>query len=563
MVAEGNLNTCYDYENLKYELCKAKFSTKLSKEQTQISRQLRSIVKNQSYSTSLLRGVTGSGKTEVYLDSVSEAINLGQQVLVLVPEIALSVDFVERVVGRYGVLPGQWHSGISQKERRSLFRAVSSKKVNLIIGARSALFLPFQKLGLIVVDEEHDASYKQDDGVCYNARDMAVMRASLSGARVILASATPSLETWVNAKTGKYNRFDLWSRYGQAILPGIEVIDLRGQRTKKGGFISKILKTQIEARLKRGEQSLLFLNRRGYAPITVCTNCGFQLGCKTCDSRLVFHKFKEKLICHQCGEESKIVSSCPKCGVNGRLASVGPGIERLQEECINIFPNSRVGVLSSDTADGVLELRKKFDDFRSGEVDIIIGTQLVSKGHNFPKITLVGVIDADLGLQGSDLRAAEKTFQSLRQVSGRAGRDSTPGKAYIQTYCPEHPVIIAISKGEDDEFWQLEAELRRRAGSPPFGRFVSLILSGPNDKQLFMIGRKLNQYWQELHFDDTYIYGPAFAPISKIRNRFRVRLLIKAKKNKNIQVMINYLIRNISLPRTVRMTVDVDPQNFY
>ena len=564
LVQQGNIRFCYQKESTRYELCEPIFSKNLSQEQFQISKQLRSLIKAQIYSTSLLRGITGSGKTEVYLDSVSEALSLGKQVLVLVPEIALSVDFVQRVFNRFGIMPGQWHSGIAKKDRKSLYGAVASGKANLVIGARSALFLPFKNLGLIVVDEEHDVSYKQDDVVCYNARDMAVLRASMNSAQVILASATPSLETWANAKSGKYTRFDLWVRYGEAVLPEIEVVDLRNQSgQKKGEFISEILKAEIRQRIKRGEQSLLFLNRRGYAPITVCNSCGFQIACRKCDAKLVYHKYNEKLICHQCGGKSVVPTSCPRCNTDGRLISVGPGIERLEEECIKAFPNSKIGVLSSDSADNVFQLRKKFDEFKTGDIDIIIGTQLVSKGHNFPKITLVGVIDADLGLQGSDLRAAEKTFQLLRQVSGRAGRKNILGKALIQTHCPDHPVILAISEGKDDDFWNLEATVRQHAGSPPFGRMIALILSGTNEKQLFNFGRKLTNNWQELNFRDTIIYGPSFAPISRIRNRFRVRLLVKAKKNKNVQAMMRLLIKKTSLPRSVKITVDVDPQNFY
>ena len=563
LIETGNISFCLDSLSTEHSLCRPIFSKDLSDEQKMVSDNLRRIVTEKAYSTSLLRGVTGSGKTEVYLDAVSESLSLGKQVLVLVPEIVLSIDFVERVFKRYGVLPGQWHSGVSDKQRRSLYRAVASNRSNLVIGARSALFLPYSNLGLVVVDEEHDSSYKQDDGVCYNARDMAVLRASLSDAKVILASATPSLETWANTINGKYNRFDLFNRYGSAVLPKIEIIDLRSNGSNDGRFLSNPLKIEIQKRIDLGEQSLLFLNRRGYAPITVCKACGFQIGCKNCDARLVHHKFEEKLICHQCGYKSGIPTSCPNCNEEGKLTAVGPGIERLQEECIETFPGANIGILSSDTVDNILSLRKKIEEFKSGDTNIIIGTQLISKGHNFPKITLVGVIDGDLGLQGGDLRAAEKMFQSLRQVSGRAGRNNTPGKALIQTYCPDHPVIKALSSDDDDTFWNLEAKVRSEAEVPPFGRLVALILSGKTEQQLFEIGRQITNMWQKLGFGETRIFGPSLAPVSRIRNRYRVRLLIKAKKNKNVQAMIRRLIEKISIPSAVRMTVDVDPQNFY
>ena len=488
---------------------------------------------------------------------------MGRQILVLVPEIALSIDFVKRVVDRYQVEPSQWHSGIQRRERRRLYDAIANNKVQLVIGARSALFLPFADLGLIIVDEEHDGSYKQEDSVCYNARDMAVMRASMLDAAVILASATPSLETWVNAQLGKYKRIDLKERYGTAVLPKIEVINLREQNIPRGSFISTSLKYEIECRLRDGEQSLLFLNRRGYAPVTICQNCGFQIGCKACDARLVQHRFKKKLMCHQCGHSSAIPSICPNCSTDGQLKAVGPGVEKIAQECQTLFPKATVGILSSDIVENVGQLKEKLSSLASGEIDIIIGTQLVSKGHNFPNITLVGIIDADLGLQGSDLRAAEKTFQSLRQVSGRAGRYKKSGKALIQTYCPEHPVIQAIVKGNDDLFWTLEAEGRRQAQSPPYGRMVALVLSGPSEEILFDVGQKLVGIWIKAYQIDAKIFGPSLAPVAKIRKNFRVRLLIKCKKNKAIQPKILKWLASVSFPKSVKVLVDVDPQNFF
>ena len=563
LVKLGNIEVSFKNEFAPYKRCTGTFSDTLSSPQKAASRQLCSLVRKQAYGTTLLRGVTGSGKTEVYLDAVSEALNLGKQVLVLVPEIALSIDFVRRVVDRFKVEPGEWHSGVLSRERLRLYHAVANNDVQLVIGARSALFLPFYNLGLIVVDEEHDGSYKQEEGVCYHARDMAVMRGSLSGAQVILASATPSLETWVNTKSGKYGRIDLTERYGTAILPDIEVLDLRNISMPTGTFISPKLQDEIKLRIGNGEQSLLFLNRRGYAPITICSACGFQIGCKSCDSRLVQHRFKKKLICHQCGDSMDIPLNCPKCSTEGKLKAVGPGVEKVAEECQNLFPGARVGILSSDSIENIEQLQKKLSELASGRIDIIVGTQLVSKGHNFPNITLVGVIDADLGLQGSDLRAAEKTFQSLRQVSGRAGRDKKLGKALLQTYSPEHPVIMAIAAGNDEAFWDLEAATRRQAEVPPYGKLIALVLSGPNEKELFDISHKLVRVWTKSYMLETQIFGPALAPVAKIRDRFRVRLLIKCRKNKNIHLLLREWIDSVSAPRSVRILVDVDPQSFY
>ena len=563
LIKLGNIEVQFRNEFVPYQSCRGTLSRTLSSAQKAASKQLCAQVRNQTYRTTLLRGVTGSGKTEVYLDAVSETLTLGKQVLVLVPEIALSIDFVRRVVDRFKVEPGEWHSGVSGKERLRLYHATAKNDVNLVIGARSALFLPFYNLGLIVVDEEHDGSYKQEEGVCYHARDMAVMRGSLLGAQVILASATPSLETWVNTKSGKYCRIDLTERYGTAILPDIEVLDLRDVNMPKGTFISPKLQNEIKVRIGNGEQSLLFLNRRGYAPITICSACGFQIGCKSCDSRLVQHRLKKKLICHQCGDSRDIPLNCPKCGIEGKLKAVGPGVEKIAEECQNLFPESRVGILSSDSIKNVEQLQEQFSKLASGQIDIIVGTQLVSKGHNFLNITLVGVIDADLGLQGSDLRAAEKTFQSLRQVSGRAGRDKKLGKALLQTYSPDHPVIMAIAAGNDEAFWDLEAATRQEAEVPPYGKLIALVLSGHNEKELFDISYKLVRAWTKLYSVETQIFGPALAPVAKIRDKFRVRLLIKCQKKKNIHLLLSEWLGGVSTPRSVKILIDVDPQSFY
>ena len=372
----------------------------LAEDQAGAAERLRAAVAAGRYGTTLLKGVTGSGKTEVYLEAVAETLRRGRQALVLLPEIALTAEFLTRVEERFGARPGEWHSGVTQTERRRLWRMAGEGGVGLVVGARSALFLPFRDLGLIVVDEEHDTSYKQEDGVLYNARDMAVLRASMTDAQVILASATPCLETWVNAESGKYARIDLTSRFGAAELPQMQAIDMRVEKLEANRWISPALTALVASRIQRGEQALLFLNRRGYAPVTICRACGHQIACHQCDARMVEHRFLKRLVCHQCGDSAPMPEACPHCQAVGRLAPVGPGVERLAEEVAERFPDARVAVLSSDLFGSARALKAKIEEIAAGGADIIIGTQLVAKGHNFPLLTLVGVIDADLGLQG-------------------------------------------------------------------------------------------------------------------------------------------------------------------
>jgi primosomal protein N' (replication factor Y) (superfamily II helicase) len=524
---------------------------------------LRASVATQAYSTTLLKGVTGSGKTEVYMEAVAECLEQGRQALVLLPEIALTVEFLDRVEKRFGARPAEWHSGVSMTERRRCWRMVGLGGAGLVVGARSALFLPFQNLGLIIVDEEHDTSYKQEEGVFYSARDMAVLRASIVGASVVLASATPSLETWVNADTGKYARIDLASRFGAAELPDMKPIDLRTEDMEAQSWISPTLQHEVETRLQKGEQSLLFLNRRGYAPVTVCRACGFQVGCDDCDARMVEHRFHGQLICHQCGETKPVPTTCPNCKVENRMAAVGPGVERLEEEAKRRFQGARIAVLSSDMAMSARALKERIHAIANGEADIIIGTQMVAKGHNFPQLTCVGVIDADLGLQGSDLRAAERTFQLIRQVAGRAGRAEKRGVAFIQTHQPDHPVIQAILQGKEEEFWQAEADQRHIAGVPPYGRLAGIVLSGTDLKSVFDVATYLSRNAHALHKIGAEVFGPAPAPIARVRGRHRVRLLVKAAKGTHIQPALAAWRNSVRLPRDVRMQIDIDPQSFY
>lgn len=535
----------------------------LTEDQAAAATKVSAGIAEEKYGTSLLRGVTGSGKTEVYLEAVAACIEAGRQALVLLPEIALTAEFLTRVEARFGAKPAEWHSGVTMTERRRIWRMVGQGGAQVVIGARSALFLPYQNLGLIVVDEEHDTSYKQDDGVLYNARDMAVLRASLCGARVVLASATPSLESWANADAGKYERIELTSRFGPAVMPDMRAIDMRHEDLPSAQWISPSLQHAVRVRLEKGEQSLLFINRRGYAPVTICRACGHQVVCDHCDARMVEHRFLKRLLCHQCGESKPMPEVCPSCQVEGKLAPVGPGVERLAEEAQAHFPEARLAVLSSDLFGSARALKEGITQIAEGGADVIIGTQLVAKGHNFPMLTLVGVIDADLGLQGSDLRAAERTFQLMRQVAGRAGRSERKGTALMQTFQPEHPVIRAILSGDEEGFWRAEADQRRAAGVPPYGRMAGIILSSPDVQQVFDIGNYLARNDGPLRQIGAQVFGPAPAPIARVRGRHRVRLLVKAEKTAPIQKALAQWVGQVKPKGDLRLSVDIDPQSFY
>ena len=538
-------------------------SKELTGDQAGAADTLRAGVASGSYGTVLLKGVTGSGKTEVYLEAVAECLRRGRQALVLLPEIALTAEFLTRVQARFGAQPAEWHSGVTMTERRRVWKMIGQGGAQLVVGARSALFLPFRDLGLVVVDEEHDTSYKQEEGVLYNARDMAVLRASLCGARVVLASATPSLESWANADAGKYDKVELTSRYGPAVMPEMRSLDMRSEKLPSDRWISSALQSAVNARIERGEQALLFINRRGYAPVTICRACGHQIGCDHCDARMVEHRFLKRLVCHQCGETKPMPEVCPSCEAEGRLAAVGPGVERLTEEAVKLFPEARVATLSSDMFGSARALKAEIEGIAQGSADIIIGTQLVAKGHNFPLLTLVGVIDADLGLQGSDLRAAERTFQLMRQVAGRAGRAEKSGVALLQTYQPEHPVIRAILSGDEEGFWKAEAGERRHAGVPPYGRMAGIILSSSDVQEAFDLGNALARQDAPLRRIGAQVFGPAPAPIARVRGRHRVRLLVKADRGTPLQPALRQWVGQFRLKGDMRLSVDIDPQSFY
>ena len=564
LVKQGALREEETPRDLPYPpLDPARPGKQLTEDQAAAAATLAKAVQSGSYGTTLLKGVTGSGKTEVYLEAVAACLGSGRQALVLLPEIDLTAEFLKRVEQRFGATPAEWHSGATMTERRRVWRMVGQGSAQLVIGARSALFLPFRDLGLIIVDEEHDTAYKQEEGVLYNARDMAVLRAVMCSAQVVLASATPSLETWVNAEAGKYKRVDLKARFGTAVLPTMRAVDMRSEALAPSTWISPTLKQAMILRMERGEQSLLFLNRRGFAPVTICRACGTQVACDNCDARMVEHRFLKRLMCHQCGETKPVPEVCPSCQVEGKMAPVGPGIERLGEEATALFPEARIAVLSSDLFGSARALKARIEEIAAGEADIILGTQLVAKGHNFPLLTLVGVIDADLGLQGSDLRAGERTFQLMRQVAGRAGRAERPGEALLQTFQPEHPVIRAILSGDEEEFWRAEAEERRAAGVPPFGCMAGIILSGSDLAQVFDLGNALARNDGPLRQVGAQLFGPAPAPIARVRGRHRVRLLVKAEKGVALQEALARWVQPFRMKGDLRLSIDIDPQNFF
>src|SRR5499433_1413639 len=475
---------------------------------------LRATAAAGDYGVTLLDGVTGAGKTQVYFEAVGEIVRRGKQALVLVPEIALTNQFLDRFAERFGVRPAEWHSQLSQRLRARTWNAVATGELSVIVGARSALFLPYADLGLIVVDEEHDPAYKQEDGVRYHARDMAVVRANVARIPVVLASATPAVETEVNARRGRYRRLHLPERFGGQHLPLIEAIDLRREGPPRGRFIAPRLAEAVKTAVERGEQALLFLNRRGYAPLTLCRNCGYRLACQNCDAWLVEHRFRRRLVCHHCGFSMPLPEQCPKCQAAASFVACGPGVERLEEEVAALFPDRRILVLSSDLVATVERMREELAEIERGLVDIVIGTQLVAKGHHFPKLNLVGVVDADLGLSNGDPRAAERTFQLLHQVVGRAGREAGRGVGYLQTHQPEHPVMRALIAADRDAFYASEIELREKTLYPPFGRLASLVISGSDKHDTEGFARRLAG--AAPRDDEVRVLGPAEAPLALV-----------------------------------------------
>ena len=527
---------------------------------------LKATLAKGGYAVALLDGVTGSGKTEVYFEAVADLIRSGRQSLILMPEIALTAQFLDRFAARFGTRPAEWHSELSPRRRARTWRAVADGEVSVVVGARSALFLPYADLGLIVVDEEHDPAYKQEDGVRYHARDMAVVRGHIARIPVVLASATPSLETEVNARRGRYTRIALPERFGGQRLPAIEAIDLRRDPPPPRRFISPVLAEAVKTSLERSEQALLFLNRRGYAPLTLCRACGFRFACPNCDAWLVDHRFRRQLVCHHCGYAMPHPANCPNCQATNSFVAIGPGVERLEEEVRELFPGARVLVLSSDLVATVERMREELADVAAGRFDIVIGTQLVAKGHHFPMLNLVGVVDADLGLANGDPRAAERTFQLLHQVVGRAGREAGVGYGYLQTHQPDHPVLRALIAQDRDAFYDAEIAQRETTHYPPFGRLASLVVSGPDKHETESFARALVRAAPKVagaSADEVRILGPAQAPLALIRGRHRLRLLAKSPRTFDLSTYLRQWLATGPKPKgNIKLEIDVDPQSF-
>ena len=531
----------------------------LSPAQQAAASKLRQAVAARRFSVTLLDGVTGAGKTEVYFEAMASALAAGHQVFLMLPEIALTATFIERVEARFGASPAEWHSRMRPRQRERVWRAVAGGDVNIVVGARSGLFLPWRKLSLIIVDEEHDAAYKQSDGVHYHARDLAVVYGSLGSFPVILSSATPSLESLVNVDRGRFGHVTLTGRHGQAELPDISLIDLRKQPPGGGQWLSEKLESAVRQTLARGEQALLFLNRRGYAPLTLCRTCGERLDCPQCSSWLVEHRFRNRLMCHHCGHTEPVPQNCPTCDSENSLVACGPGIERLAEEAGRKFPDARIAILSSDLSYGS-SLATMLSDIVRGEYNLIIGTQLVAKGHHFPQLTLAGVVDADLALETSDPRAGERTWQLLAQVAGRAGREDKPGRALIQTYMPDHPLLQALARGDREGFLAHEKKIRQQAGLPPFGQLAGVIVSGRDQRETEQFARHLARCAPVAA--SITVLGPAPAPLSQIRGRYRYRLLVKSGRQIDIQAFFRTWLADIKPRGSLRLTVDIDPYNF-
>ena len=532
----------------------------LSPAQRDAAAALRAAVATAAFSVTLLDGVTGSGKTEVYLEAVAECLAAGRQALVLLPEIALSSQWLERFAARFGTPPAVWHSDLPSRTRRITWRAVADGGASVVVGARSALFLPFPDLGLLVVDEEHETAFKQEEGVVYHARDMAVLRARLCSAAAVLVSATPSLETLANVEAGRYRHLTLETRHGGARLPAVATLDMRNDPPPRGRFLAEPLVAAVKDAIGRGEQAMLFLNRRGYAPLTLCRACGHRMQCPNCTAWLVEHRTRRQLTCHHCGHTEPIPPKCPVCSAEDSLVPIGPGVERITEEAAAQFPDARLLVMASDTVPGPAAAAAAAAAIAARQVDLIIGTQIVAKGWHFPHLTLVGVVDADLGLAGGDLRAAERTVQLLHQVAGRAGRAEAPGRVLLQTFSPEHPVMRALVEGDLRAFMAQESESRRPGNWPPHGRLAALIVSAEDAQSADEVARDLGR--AAPHGDGILVLGPAPAPLAILRGRHRRRLLLKARRDVPVQPLLREWLAAVKTPRGVRVDVDVDPVSF-
>lgn len=532
----------------------------LSDVQRDAADQLVGMVRAQDFAPVLLDGVTGSGKTEVYFEAVAEALRQGRQTLVLLPEIALTEPFLRRFIDRFGHAPVAWHSDLRQSQRRRAYRAIATGEALVTVGARSALYLPYHNLGLIVVDEAHETSFKQEDGVQYHARDAAVMRGHFEKIPVVLATATPAIETRQQVAQGRYQEIKLPGRYGAAQMPDVTAINLVQTPPDRGRWLAPPLVAAMTQTLARGEQVLLFLNRRGFAPLTLCRHCGHRFQCPNCTAWMVEHRLTNRLQCHHCGHVEPPPRACPECNEEDALVACGPGVERISDEVGILFPEARRAIVTSDTLWSPAKAAEFVGRMEAGDIDIVIGTQLVTKGYHFPNLTLVGVVDADLGLQGGDLRAAERSFQQIMQVAGRAGRGVKPGHVYLQTHEPDAPVMRALVSGDAESFYAAETEARRMANAPPFGRFAGIIISSESLKQAEEVARMIGQSAPELEGMD--VYGPAPAPLAMLRGRHRQRLLVHARRSLDVQTVLRDWLGKLEWPRSVRVSVDIDPYSF-
>ena len=532
----------------------------LSDEQDTVAATLRQAVRDRQFHPFLLDGVTGSGKTEVYFEAVAEAIRAGRQTLVMLPEIALTEPFLKRFHARFGVEPVAWHSGLRQSQRRRAWRAIATGEALVTVGARSSLFLPYPNLGLIVVDEAHETSFKQEEGVHYHARDVAVMRGRFEGCPVVLASATPAIETRQQVALGRYTELKLPGRYGVAEMPAIEAIDLLADPPMRGRWLAPKLVRAIDATLERKEQVLLFLNRRGYAPLTLCRTCGHRFQCPNCTAWMVEHRLINRLACHHCGHTIPTPRACPECDSEDSLVACGPGVERIADEVAALFPDAKTAIVTSDTIWSPAKAAEFVARMEAGDIDIVVGTQLVTKGYHFPNLTLVGVVDADLGLEGGDLRAAERSFQQICQVAGRAGRGEKPGTVLIQTHSTKAPVMRALVSGDAEGFYAAETEARREAGAPPFGRFAAIIVSSEDKDSALDTARAIGRSAPKV--EAMQVFGPAPAPLAMLRGRHRFRLLVHARRALDVQEVIRDWLGALEWPAKVRVVVDVDPYNF-
>ncbi len=543
--------------------------TALSQTQKSAADSLIAAVRAERFSITLLEGVMGSGKTEVYCEAVAEALRSGRQVLVMLPEIAFTTQWLDRFTSRFGLASAAWHSELTLTVRRFLWRAIAAGQIQLVVGTRSALFLPYPNLGLIIVDEEHELAFKQEGGVLYHARDMAVVRGQLGEHAVILTSATPSLETRVNVWIRRYDLIQLSLQYRDTLMPRISAIDMRRMRPEYGvwgqSWLAPPLVEEIRQTLMAGEQVMLFLNRRGYAPLTLCRTCGFRFRCPHCTAWLVEHRHLQGLSCHHCGYVTDLPNQCPHCGSFGRFAVCGPGVERIAEEVAKRFPAARLALLTSDhLKNGPAATTTLLQQIATGSIDMVIGTQIITKGPpHFPRLTLVGIVDADLGLAGGDLRAAERTFQLLSRVAGVVGvggQGGRHGRVLVQTYDPLHPVMDALLSGTRERFYAAEAAQRRDAGMPPFGQLVALIVSGLNGSEVGIVAAELAHH--KPCGPDITVLGPVPAPLAFLRDRHRHRLLLKASRKTRVQPLIRLWLDKIKIPRGIKVKVDINPYNF-